>query len=361
MSEAIEQGTSEESRINQLVLDYQRLYLEHLGQIFASPESRKWLHQYLSGKLYSDKRKRPFHSEMMSLITKLEGGPRISSRDVAFYLNEARLRWDEYNEILETSALFKHKTPEDIRLLKLQLDRISAEIIELSLRSIKAISAKYAKRHNEEPGYYWGTAVLGLMKGLMRWDATKASFGGYIFSWMLNEISETHTHRGLITPPGRLTQDIAALEQKSHELWGKLERPPNEEELAVALNQTVAYVKRLQREHLSVASLDAQHDPDGDPESTLHNSLPMSYSDDRGGAIHRSDSASIVEIIRDSVISSLDKTDGMFGLRLNAEAFIEVQGPHRVLSDAIKRLRQVGMLDLKSHLRKERPPKSLPG
>ncbi len=357
MSDPTPTGVSEESHINQLALDYQRVYLDHLGQLFVTPESQKWLHQFLEGRLYSDKRKRPFHGEMMALITKLERSPKQSPRDVAFYLNEARLRWDEYNEILETSTMFKHKNPEEIRLLKLQLDRIAAEIIELSLRSIKSISAKYAKRHSEEPGYYWGTAVLGLMKGIMRWDATKASFPAYIFSWMLNEISETHTHRGLITPPGRLTQDIAALEQKSHELWGKLERPPTEEELAVALNQTVAYVKRLQKEHLSVASLDAQHDPDGDPESTLHNSLPMSYKDDKGGAIHPSDSASIIEIIQQGVISSLDKTDGMFGLRLNAEAFIEVQGAHRMLPDAIKRLRQVGMLDLKSHLRKERQGK----
>jgi uncharacterized membrane protein len=67
------------------------------------------------------------------------------------------------------------------------LERISAEIIELSIRSIRAISSYYGKRHGESVDYYLGTAAIDLIKGIPRWGPVKLCFSKYIFSWMLNE------------------------------------------------------------------------------------------------------------------------------------------------------------------------------
>jgi DNA-directed RNA polymerase sigma subunit (sigma70/sigma32) len=349
------QVSEADQHLNQLALDYQRLHAEHLGMIFSTVETQKWLHQYLTNKLASDKRKRPYFDQVTVLLKLLEKPKKLSARDASFYLLEARLRWEEYNEILELVPSFRGEASDEIRMLQLQLDRISAEMIELSIKSIRTISSYYGKRHGESADYYLGTAVIGLIKGIPRWNPVKLCFSKYIFSWMLNEISEAFSHRNLITPPGRMSHEIAQLEEKSHELWSKFDRQPTNEELAEALHQPLAYVERLKKEHLSIASLDAPLDKDSeDGETSLHNSLPMSYTDDKGGHTHRIDGPAIMAIIQGAVKESMTQGDGLLGLRLSAEAFAVVHGPHRLLGDLFRRLRQVGMMGLKEELRLER-------
>lgn len=173
---------------------------------------------------------------------------------------------DSYFEWIGRSTLLSGEEERDLARLVREGDRSAREkLVEKNLRLVVSIAKKYRGM-----GLPFEDLIqegnIGLMRAVEKFDPERGyRFSTYATWWIRQAIGRVISNKGrTIRVPAHMGEKIRSVVHAREKLSAKLERDPNDEEVADDLGWTLKSVREVMSAMLDVISLDQPLNSDGD-------------------------------------------------------------------------------------------------